>query len=258
MNHHSIIEPSTAPLGEVWPTKGQQAVELSNDWESNSPAEVGQGNKVASAAGSLIEQLLSLGIGGAGSFKGAVAVAEEHRRNAVDGEQALGQLVATHVRLAAVSGFVTGLGGLLTMPVTVPAGVMGLYVTGTRMSGAIAHLRGYDVGSEQVRSVILLSLLGSAGAEALKKAGITIGEKMLLQGLNKVPGRVLIKINQAVGFRLLTKFGQKGVINLHKAVPFVGGPIGAAFDAAACRSIANYAKNAFPAVAVDTLASYSS
>jgi hypothetical protein len=37
---------------------------------------------------------------------------------------------------------------------------------------------------------------------------------------------VITKINQKVGFRLLTKFGSKGVINLGKMVPLTGGIIG--------------------------------
>jgi hypothetical protein len=204
-------------------------------------------NKLVATAEALVERLLSAGINGVGPFKGAVEVAEEHRRTAANTEQAIRHLIRTHVRLAAGSGFVTGLGGFLAMPVTVPAGVSGLYVLATRMSAGIAHLRGYDVKSEEVRSVILLSLLGSAGSEAMKKAGITIGQKALLAGIKKVPGHLLVRINRAVGFRLVTKFGQKGVINLHKAVPFVGGPVGAAFDGTACRTIAGYAKDAFPA-----------
>ena len=32
-----------------------------------------------------------------------------------------------------------------------------------------------------------------------------------------------ITMNKAVGFRLLTKFGQTGLVNLGKAIPLVGG-----------------------------------
>jgi hypothetical protein len=34
---------------------------------------------------------------------------------------------------------------------------------------------------------------------------------------------ILKKINQKVGFRLVTKFGEKGIINLSKLIPVVGG-----------------------------------
>ena len=76
-----------------------------------------------------------------------------------------------HVRLAAATGFVTGLGGIATLPVTVPAALAGLYVIAARMTAGIAHLRGYDVETDEVRSAILVSLLGSAGASVLATSG---------------------------------------------------------------------------------------
>ncbi len=61
------------------------------------------------------------------------------------------------------SGFVTGLGGFATMAVAVPADVVGLYTISARLVGAIACLRGHDVYSDEVRSLILVSLLGASG-----------------------------------------------------------------------------------------------
>ena len=197
---------------------------------------------------SIVDRLIEFGIGGGGPFKGAVAVANEHLLAAGgDREAAVGRIVATHVRLAAGSGFVTGLGGLATLPVSVPAAMAGLYVIATRMSAGIAHLRGYDVDTEEVHSAVLISLLGSAGAATLKRAGIEIGKKSTTAALKKVPGRALIELNKRVGFRLVTKAGEKGVVNLTKLVPLVGGPIGAAVDGVSCRTIATYAMSTFAA-----------
>jgi hypothetical protein len=196
----------------------------------------------------LSEQVLSRGIGGVGPFKGAVEIADEHLRDSGETEQAIRRLIRTHVRLAASSGFVTGLGGLATLPVTLPAGVTGLYLLGARLSAAVAHLRGYDVTAAEVHSAVLVTLLGSAGAEALKKAGVELGTRSATAALCNLPGRVLLEINKKVGYRLLAKFGRTGVVNLGKAVPVVGGAIGAGVDAAACQSIGIYAKAAFPPV----------
>ena len=202
------------------------------------------GSKGLAAFGEqMAERLIRLGIEGGGPFSGAVDIAVEHLVAAGgDREEAVRRLVATHVRLAAVSGFATGLGGLLTLPVTIPASVGGLYLVATRMSAGIAHLRGHDVATEEVRSAILVCLLGSAGASVLKRTGIEIGRKSTAAAFKKVPGRVLIEINKKVGFRLVTKAGQKGVVNLAKAVPLVGGPIGATVDGLSCNAIAEYAK----------------
>lgn len=134
------------------------------------------------------------------------------------------------------------------MPVTLPASLGGLYVIATRMTAAIAHLRGYDVSTDEVRSAVLVCLLGSAGATTLKRAGVEIGKKSTAAAIQKVPGRVLIEINKKVGYRLVTKAGEKGVMNLTKLVPLVGGPIGATADVVTCRAIAGYARATFEPV----------
>mgnify|MGYP000407501290 FL=1 len=55
----------------------------------------------------------------------------------------------------------------------------------------------------------------------------------------------MTKINQKVGFRLLTKFGEKGAINLVKLVPGVGGIIGGGIDFFDTKIIAEKAYNVF-------------
>ncbi len=55
----------------------------------------------------------------------------------------------------------------------------------------------------------------------------------------------MTKINQAVGFRLLTKFGSKGVVNLWKAVPVAGAFVGGAFDSVTTKIIGPLADRLF-------------
>ena len=118
-----------------------------------------------------------------------------------------------------MSGFVTGLGGIVTLPVTVPAAMAGMYIIATRMSAGIAHLRGYDVETDEVRSGILVALLGSAGTAVLRNAGVQIGQRSTAAARERLPGRVLAEINKQVGYQLVTKAGEKGVINLTKLSP---------------------------------------
>ena len=70
-------------------------------------------------------------------------------------------------------------------------------------------------------------------------------EKVTVNLLKKIPGEVLKKINQKVGFRLVTKFGEKGAVNLVKLVPFAGGFVGGAFDLFGTKRIADKAKKVF-------------
>ncbi|MGY1662301.1 EcsC family protein [Geodermatophilus sp. SYSU D00705] len=194
----------------------------------------------------LIESILSAGVDGVGRFKGAQEIAEEHRTQHVDVDKAIDRLIATHVRVVGATGFATGLGGLITLPVTIPTDLAVFYMYAGRCAAAVAHLRGYDVTSDEVRSVVLLSLLGAGGVAVAGEAGIQLGTKAAFAVLKKVPGKVLVEINKKVGFRLITKAGTTGAINLSKFVPVVGAGVGASVNVVGMRGIAGYAKKNFP------------
>lgn len=113
------------------------------------------------------------------------------------------------------------------------------------MVAAIAKIGGHDVRSDQVQTLVYLCLTGTALSDVVKAAGIQIGEKVLVAALKKLPGTALVKINQRIGFRLLTKFGEKGVINLGKLIPVAGGVISGAMDVASTTIIVKNAIRLF-------------
>lgn len=143
------------------------------------------------------------------------------------------------------SGFVTGLGGLITLPVTIPANISSVMYVQMRMIACIAYMGGYDINSDQVQTLVYACMAGIAVDQILKQAGIQFGNKFAISMVSKIPGSVLTKINQKVGFRFITKFGSKGIINLGKAVPIVGGVISGGLDFAETRVIANRAFKMF-------------
>ena len=53
------------------------------------------------------------------------------------------------------------------------------------------------------------------------------------------------EINQAVGFRLVTKGGSKGLINLGKAIPIFGGIVGGTYNYIETNVYAKKAKKVF-------------
>ncbi|MFS0753480.1 EcsC family protein [Noviherbaspirillum sp. 1P10PC] len=146
---------------------------------------------------------------------------------------------------AATSGFLTGLGGVVTMPITIPANITSVLYVQIRMIAAIAHMGGYDLKDDRVKSLVYACLCGSAATEIIRDIGIKVGTKITEKAIEKISSQLIIKINQAVGFRLLTKFGQTGMINIAKAVPLAGGLVGAAFDSVATNTIGNIARDTF-------------
>jgi len=154
-------------------------------------------------------------------------------------------LVKWQIAKAGTSGFLTGLGGLITLPVAVPANITSVLYVQIRMIAAIAIMSGHDIRSDQVRTLVYMCLCGSAITDLLKDVGIQVGTRLTTATINKISGVTITKINQTVGVRLVTKFGQSGAINLGKAVPFVGGIIGGSVDAIATKTIGNLAINTF-------------
>lgn len=114
-----------------------------------------------------------------------------------------------------------------------------------RMIAALAAIGGYDVHSDEVQTLVYLCLVGSSLTDVVKSTGIKIANKVTTNMLKKLPGAVLTKINQKVGFRLLTKFGTKGAVNLVKVVPVAGALVGAGIDYGSTKLIADKAYNAF-------------
>ena len=146
---------------------------------------------------------------------------------------------------AATSGFVSNLGGIITLPVAIPANIASVMYVQMRMIAAIAHMGGYDVKDDRVKTLCYACLTGNAAKDILKEAGIKIGTKLTEQMIKRVSFEVIKKINKAVGFRLVTKFGSTGAINLGKMIPVAGGVIGATFDGVTTNTIGNVARNTF-------------
>src|SRR4029079_692968 len=125
----------------------------------------------ARCATKMIERLMDVGIDGRGRFASAQKVADVAIAEHPDVEGAIGATVRAHLLLGAVGGFVTGLGGFITMSVALPANVLEFYLVATRMVATIASIRGYDIRRPEVRSAILLALVGADSDDLLAKAG---------------------------------------------------------------------------------------
>ena len=200
----------------------------------------------AGAATRMIERLMDFGIDGKGPFDSAQKVADVARAEHSGAERAIDAIVRSHLRLAAAGGFVTSLGGFVTMPIALPANVVGFYLVATRMVAGIASIRGYDIRRPEVRSAVLLALVGADADDLLKKAGYASTGRLANLAAQGLPGPALLAVNKGVGFRLLNQVGQKSLTRFGKAVPLVGGVVGAGVDTFLLKRIADHARQEFP------------
>ncbi|MCO7174811.1 EcsC family protein [Sporolactobacillus kofuensis] len=175
----------------------------------------------------------------------AAELAESYLRKHSSVEAAIDSLIRWQNAKGVTSGFVTGLGGLITLPVSIPANVASVMYVQIRMIATIAHMKGYDLKDDQVKTFVFVCLTGQAASDIMKQAGIKLGTALATQAIKKIPVEVIKAINKAVGIKLITKFGQKGIINLGKAVPLLGGVIGGAVDGIGTHTIGKTAKKVF-------------
>ena len=184
-------------------------------------------------------------VNGLPGLDSAIELAEDYQSRGGTPEEQAKSLIRWQISKAGTSGFLSGLGGVITMPVTIPANLASVLFIQMRMIAAIAYLGGHDLKDDRVKSLVYACMAGNGAKEILKDIGIVIGTKLTTNAIKGISGKTIVAINQKVGFRLLTKFGSKGAINLGKAVPVVGGIVGGAFDTVTTDIIGKVAKKTF-------------
>lgn len=181
---------------------------------------------------------------GAPGLDSAETLADEYLARHEDAESAIAGLITWHTRQAGAAGFFSGFGGALTLPVLMPAHLLSTLYLQVRLTAAIAHLRGWDVRSDEVRLAAFACLAGAAVANRLKQAGIAAGAPLIQQVLTKLPAEVVKNVGGLVGSHFARRAGRHGALRLF---PIVGAVVSGGFDAAATRVVGDAAKRLFPA-----------
>lgn len=198
-------------------------------------------------AARLVQQLLRHGVRGHRLLAGARTLAERYRADPryADTDARVRALIRSHTWLNSGTGFVSGVGGLVTLPIAVPSALTASWVIHTRLSGAIAALHGYDLDDDRVQSFVLLTLLGDTGKQVLRNAGVSVAHRVVLQGIEAIPARVLSELNQRVGLRLVTTVGGRGAVHLARVAPVAGGVVAGSVDALYCNAVGRRAHAVF-------------
>lgn len=193
----------------------------------------------------LLDWTYDKAINGLPTMESAEELAQSYLSKSRSVDEAIDKFISWQQAKCATSGFITGLGGIITTPIAIPANISSVLYIQTRMIATIAYMRGYNLHDDQVRTLVYVSLTGQGAADILKQTGIKIGMDMTKVFIQRIPRYTLTQINKKVGFRLVTKFGEKGAINLGKCIPLVGGIIGGTVDAVGTLTIGKTAKKVF-------------
>lgn len=141
-------------------------------------------------------------------------------------DEQVNSLIKWQTAKSGTSGFLGGVGGLVTMSFLIPANMASVLYIQIRMVAAIAHMGGYDLNNDKVKSMIFFCLAGNGVKELAKETSI----------------RVSTGLAQKAGQKMITKAGGK---SLSKAIPLMGGIVGGAFDALSTRMLGSVARKIF-------------
>lgn len=200
---------------------------------------------------------------GIGPLQGSVAYAEDRLRRAGRAgrsekqarDAAIRRIVRESVASAGTTGFVTGLGGLITMPITVPTSVAGNFIINARLVGAVAHLRGYDLSDPQVQMMIQFVVTGVGIEQVATELGVKLGEQAVERvaaraawaAIDAIPAILIDKMGVRVGYLLVIRYGtSRTAAVLTKMVPLLGSLVGGTVDASFTRATAALARKTFP------------
>jgi hypothetical protein len=191
--------------------------------------------------------LLEHGIRGLGPLAGAESLADEYLRAAKyrDDDARVAALVNWETTKNFTTGFLTGLGGFITLPVAIPTALAASWLVQARMAAAIARVYGHALEDERVRTRILLALAGDVARDAMRDLGIKTGDKLTQRAVEQIPGRLLVEVNKRVGAKLASQVGARVLFRFPRAVPVLGGFVGGALDAVVCRKVGATAKMLF-------------
>jgi uncharacterized protein (DUF697 family) len=203
--------------------------------------------KAMGALVSALQWVYERAIDGVPGLEGAPDLAASYQRQCATDEEAIAALIRWQVAKAAAAGFLTNLGGLATLPIALPANVLSALYIQIRMVAAIAALRGHDLRSDQVRTVVLACLCGTTLLDVVKEAGIGVGAGLAQQAATSLSSEGLRRLARIGGLH-----GAHGSARVARLTPLIGGVIAGAIDGALTRAYANAAKRLFtPIVTIE-------
>jgi hypothetical protein len=183
------------------------------------------------AISQVLEVAYEKALGGFAGMASAVKLAESYKKaHPGDKRKQADALINWQIVNGASSGFLAGLGGFITLPVTVPLELASLLFFQVRMIVAIAVIGGYDPKDEKIKALVFSCLAGKDVKDLLKEVGIFVGGRIVLKGLiikkpTVVLGRIIV---QMIPRHVIPPTLAKGGI---KWVPILGGVVGGAMNA---------------------------
>jgi EcsC protein family len=207
----------------------------------------GAGSALTAGFLQLFDWVYGRALDGLPGLDGAEELAAKYMARHPTCEAAIKALILSQTGLAGGAGFLTGIGGFVSLPVAIPANLASALYIQVRMIAAIAHLRGHDIRTPEVRGLVLACLTGSKAADTLKNAGTRVGVRMTRDVAAWMSPALFKKAERVAGVSVPAVTGAAKVAKVGKLVPVVGGVVAGGVDAALTQLVGRAADRVFRA-----------
>ncbi len=187
----------------------------------------------------LMEWILRQALEGVPPFSPADALVEEIRRaHPADPPRELAKKLMKRESYKNFStGFITGLGGFVTLPMAIPSSILASWVLQARLVAAVAKLGGHDLEDPRIRKLVIWALFGDAVKEVLKASGVQLFNKFTASFMIRLPAAAIAAVQRRLGLLFLERATRQTAAGLVKAVPVAGGVVSGMVDAAVLRRV---------------------
>ncbi|MBN3897523.1 MAG: hypothetical protein HWQ41_20295 [Nostoc sp. NOS(2021)] len=148
-----------------------------------------------------------------------------------DKEQMLNHAIYELTLWSMGNGIASGVVGVAGIPFEI---VSTLYAQ-VKLASTLFTIHEIDTYSESARLLILAAAAGVGVSELANQLGTQVGTQVGSQAIQKalmsIPGKTFAEINKALGIKLISKAGEKTLVNVAKIVPFIGPPINGTINA---------------------------
>jgi len=138
---------------------------------------------------------------------------------------------------AGSSGFLSGIGGVVALPVTLPLNVTSVLFIQTRLVAALACLGQHRLSDERIRALAGLCLCGNAAKALL--------QDLTLQAVDRWSAAVIQRVTEKTLALLATRAGLVSAEGLVRLIPLAGGVVSGAVDMTSTRTIGHIASATF-------------
>ncbi len=95
-----------------------------------------------------------------------------------------------------------------------------------KLTSALFTIYGIDITSHSTQPLVLAAAAGVSVSELANKLGTKAAQQAIQKALMSVPGKTFTEINKTLGIKLISKAGEKTLLNIAKIVPFIGSAVG--------------------------------